>query len=471
MNFQRKRAENKDQITLENICLNGLLITVLFFLNKLGVPGSAICYAILFMISIHSLEGAIKAISLSGLIIMASPFLIDINEIHTFFRFPLIAVAGARIFWEVSHRRIVLFAEVHIKTLLAFGIVSLFLAFLNQYFFVISFLKLGTFIYGTCAIMLAANINRLSGKTLSDWFFSLVLFYIAANILAYVLGIGYTFRRGLYEFIGDPAIGYVGMTSHPQVQGTLSAISFAYAFSIYLFTSYRLRWLMGLAAPILLILCYMSASRTGLFAAMGTIILAIAVTATMNTGSRRVRMNVSTAQIVTTTFMGIISLIALEAITGGAILQKVSDFSVKAIRSGNDFSFDRIYETRIHLIEISWQNFIQNPSTGIGFGTMLNAQWAANASILAAPTEKGFLPTAILEEVGIPGTFCFILFLLAFFYHYWRLHNIVALTMMTCFLLLNLGEMVFFALGGSSLYCWAMIGAGIATGNRVLEKT
>lgn len=457
----------QDQLTLKSICLNGLLITALFFLNKFGMFGSVLCYAILFVTAIHSVGGSVKAISLSSLIILANPYLIDINEVHTFLRFPLIAVAGARIFWEAGHSRKGLLPETHLKALLVFGAVSLFLAFLNQYFFMISFLKLGVFIYGAWAIMLVADLSRLSNSTLSNWFCALVLFYVFGNILSYGLGVGYTFRRGSHIFVDNPGMGYVGMTTHPQVQGALSAISFAYAFSIYLFTSYRLRWLMGLATPVLLVLCYISASRTGLFAAVFTLVLAVTVVVAMKTGSRRVKVNFSTAQILIIAFMGTMSLITFEAISGGVILQKLGDFSVKAIRSGGDFSFERIYESRIGLIEFSWHNFTQKPLTGIGFGTMLDARWAADASILTAPTEKGFLPTALLEEVGIPGTLCFVLFLSAFFYHYWKLRNVIAIIMMICLLLLNLGEMMFFSFGGVGLYGWSMIGAGIAVGNRV----
>lgn len=465
MSFQMERAKEKELVTIKNICLNIILLAALFFLNRFGVQGSAVCYTVLFIISIYSLEGAVKAISLSAIIILANPYLIDINEVHTLLRFPLIAVAGARIFWDSSRSHKGLLAERHLKALITFGIVSLFLAFLNQYFFMISFLKLGVFIYGTWAIILATDLSFSSRLKLSNWFCALVLFYILGNILAYALGVGYTFRRGLYEFIGNPTLGYVGMTRHPQVQGTLSAISFVYAFSIYLFTSYRLRWLMGLSAPILLVFCYLSASRTGLFAVVLTVILAIGLAITVHAESRRIRVNISHAQILIITFFGLSSLIVFEAISGGIILQELGDFSVKAIRGGGDFSYARLYESRVGLIEISWNNFIQKPLTGIGFGTMLDADWAAEATILAAPTEKGFLPTALLEEVGIPGTICFIFFLSAFFYHYWKLGNIVSIIMMICFILLNFGEMMFFALGGVGLYGWSMIGAGIAAGN------
>jgi len=74
-----------------------------------------------------------------------------------------------------------------------------------------------------------------------------------------------------------------------------------------------------------------------------------------------------------------------------------------------------------------------------------------------------------LEEVGIFGTLCFVVFLIAFFVHYWKARNIIALGMMACLLLLNLGEMMFFSLGGMGLYCWSLIGAGIALGDRCVE--
>ena len=153
------KANQRSAFTLKNIFLNGLLISVLFFLNKLSVPGSALCYGILFCMAIRSLEGAVKALSISSIIIVANTHLVDINVVHGTLRFPLIAVAGSRIFWEASRSRGGLFAGPHIKALLVFAAVTLVLAFINQYFFMVSFLKLGVFIYGTYAIMLATDMG------------------------------------------------------------------------------------------------------------------------------------------------------------------------------------------------------------------------------------------------------------------------------------------------------------------------
>ena len=164
------KAQQRSAFTVKNIFLNGLLITLLFFLNRLGTPGSALCYGILFVMAARSVEGAVKAMSLSSIIIVANPYLVDINMVHTFLRFPLIAVGGARIFKEASQSRRGMFAGAHIKALLVFGAVAFVLAAINQYFFMISFLKLGVFIYGAYAIMLATEMGRFSGSDLTVWF-------------------------------------------------------------------------------------------------------------------------------------------------------------------------------------------------------------------------------------------------------------------------------------------------------------
>lgn len=470
MSRQQVKAVKRSAFTLLNVIKNVFLIAVLFFLNKLGTPGSLLGYLILFIMAARSTEGAIKAMSLGALFIIANSYLVSINLAHTFLRFPLVAVAGARIFWDASRFAPRLFSQGHLHALLIFGGVSLVCAFVNQYFFMISFLKLSVFTYGAYAIMLGTHLQRTSGSDLTAWFSAIILFFILGNLLAYATGVGYTFRGRLLEAGGT--LGFAGMTNHPQTQGPLAAISAIYAFCVYLFTPYRMRWLMGLAVPVLLIMCYMSAARTGLFAvslAMGVILWA---TFFMGGGRKRIRLNISSAQIIIIILFGVSAVILLEAFTGGAISGKFGDFALKAIRgdTAGELSFANVFASRMPLIEASIINFKQSPITGIGFGTMLDARWASNASLFTAPTEKGFLPTAVLEETGVLGAACFAIFVLSFAWKYWKKRNIVAIGIMVCFLLLNLGEMMFFALGGMGLYCWSILGAGISLGDRVVKK-
>ena len=467
---QQAKAVKRSAFTLLNVIKNVFLIAVLFFLNKLGTTGSVLGYLVLFTMAARSTEGAIKAMSLGALYIIANPYLVSINLAHTFLRFPLIAVAGARIFWDARRLAPRMFAQGHLHALLIFGGVSLVCAFVNQYFFMISFLKLSVFTYGAYAIMLGTDLQRTSGSDLTAWFSAIILFFILGNLLAYATGVGYTFRGKLLEEGGK--LGFAGMTNHPQTQGPLAAISAIYAFCVYLFTPYRMRWLMALAVPVLLVMCYMSAARTGLFAvalAMGMILW---ITFFMSGGVKRFRLNISPVQIIIIILFGISGIILLEAFTGGAISGRFGDFALKAIRgdTAGGLSFANVFASRIPLIEVSMANFKQSPFTGIGFGTMLDAGWAANANLFTAPTEKGFLPTAVLEETGILGAACFVLFILIFLRKYWKKRNIVAIGLMVCFLLLNFGEMMFFSLGGMGLYCWSILGAGISLGDQVVKK-
>ncbi|WPJ95013.1 hypothetical protein SH580_16415 [Coraliomargarita algicola] len=470
MNRPTSKAQQRSAFTLKNIFRNGLFIAVVFFLNKLGPPGSLLGYLCLFVMASRSTEGAIKALSLGALFIVANSYLVSINFVHTYLRFPLVAVAGLRIFWDAYRRSPKVFFQGHLIALLLFGGVSLLCAFINQYFFMVSFLKLGVFVYGVYAIMVGTDLGRTSGSDLTVWFCSMVLFYIAGNLLAYALGVGYTFRGRLTEAGGS--LGLAGMTNHPQTQGPLSAISSIYAICVFLYTPYRLRWLMALAAPVLLVLCYLSAARTGIFAVALAICLILGITILLSQGRKRIRLNISIPQLILMIFGGTVGLFLLEVFTGGALSSKFSEFALKAIREGggSSFSFSQMFESRMPLIEQSLYGFHQSPLTGIGFGTELDPLWAATATLFTAPTEKGFLPTAILEETGIFGTFCFVVFLILFFKNYLSKRNVVAIGVMACFLLLNLGEMMFFALGGMGLYCWSILGAAIALGDRVVER-
>ena len=198
----------------------------------------------------------------------------------------------------------------------------------------------------------------------------------------------------------------------------------------------------------------------------------LGVTFILSGGAKRVRLNIAPAQLFLFIAFGLVGIFILEVATGGVITGRFSDFALKAIRSGGGYglSFATVFESRMGLIDQSLYGFKQSPMTGIGFGTMLDATWAANATLFTAPTEKGFLPTAILEETGVFGAGCFVIFLLLFFKKYWSARNVVAVGVMVCFLLLNLGEMMFFALGGMGLYCWSILGAAIALGDRVVVR-
>lgn len=113
-----------------------------------------------------------------------------------------------------------------------------------------------------------------------------------------------------------------------------------------------------------------------------------------------------------------------------------------------------------------WQNFVEHPLTGTGFGVnpagdFVEAPVTFLGIPISAPVEKGFLPTAVLEEVGIPGALAFLALLGALVRQAYRAGDSVWLAVLLTCLFVNLGEAVFFSMGGLGLLFWIWIGLAV----------
>ena len=83
-----------------------------------------------------------------------------------------------------------------------------------------------------------------------------------------------------------------------------------------------------------------------------------------------------------------------------------------------------VLEARLPLIDQAYANYLTSPLTGIGFGTSYDSQFVAGATWYTAPTEKGFLPIAVLEETGLSGSLFFWAFIIFFLIYLIRERNI-----------------------------------------------
>ena len=77
---------------------------------------------------------------------------------------------------------------------------------------------------------------------------------------------------------------------------------------------------------------------------------------------------------------------------------------------------------------------------------------------VSAPVEKGFLPTAILEEIGMLGTVLFLIFIAFLTNAVVEGSDIRWAGMYFGCLFVNVGEAVFFSVGGIGLLYWLLIG-------------
>ena len=109
------------------------------------------------------------------------------------------------------------------------------------------------------------------------------------------------------------------------------------------------------------------------------------------------------------------------------------------------------------------ENFLQNPLMGIGFQLKSNPSHlrVKREPIFGIPigasVEKSFLPTTILEEIGIIGTIFFILLMLQIFKILTKRSIRNSLLFFTI-LFVNLGELVIFSAASIGLFYWLLIG-------------
>jgi hypothetical protein len=114
------------------------------------------------------------------------------------------------------------------------------------------------------------------------------------------------------------------------------------------------------------------------------------------------------------------------------------------------------------------ENFRRSPVFGIGFQVSTTEYFIQNASLFYAPIEKGFLPSALLEEVGVVGTSFFVIFVITMAVQLVRERNIPGVAMFATLLASNLGEASLFALAGHGAYGWILLVGGIVLGDRCI---
>jgi hypothetical protein len=114
-----------------------------------------------------------------------------------------------------------------------------------------------------------------------------------------------------------------------------------------------------------------------------------------------------------------------------------------------------------------WRNFLNSPWLGNGFGVYPDGKFPSGVVMFAgipisAPIEKGFLPTAILEEGGIVGAACLALLIAWIGRRAWRAQDLRWRAMFVACLGVNIGECVFLSPGGIGILNWLLMGVCVS---------
>jgi hypothetical protein len=314
----------------------------------------------------------------------------------------------------------------------------------------ISFFKSLSFGIGLVAVLgnfAAAGRSRLYWE---HWFTGWFAAELLAGVLCMAWGGGHTRN----------VTGYEGAFAHPQTNGVVMAVAASYFFGRYLLVRNCPPYYLALGVAALAAV-YLSQARTGGLAFLlggGAAVLLTAMTARGLEGTRFAN------SLPIMLFIVLVGLPFAPAALRGAL----EEYVVKDTE-GAENMVSALRSSRQELMDVSMDNYRKHPTLGIGFGVpsddlpdQRNIKRIAGIPV-SATSEKGFMPTAILEETGIVGAAAVVALLLAILaIQFTNGHPALGWAVMTA-ILTNLGEAMFFSMGGLGLFVWLVIGWSVAT--------
>ena len=448
--------------SVQGVALKAIAAFGLILVNKLGLPGNILFFAIVMaMIMAGTPRAAVMGMTLALLALCANTAFVVKTAVWTIARFINIFMFSGR-FVVIESRDNRWLTSPSYVSLLAFVIVAACCSLASGYYVHIAMLKLFSFWIGMTGFFACIHTLRRKHIDVTEWFVAQAAAVCLMCAASLALGVAANFKEGMVAK-GLHNLGFY----HSQSMGPAAALLCAYLASVYLFAGHRNRWICLPLIGFLLYCLYLSGSRTGLGALIaGLATLGLLVVIRRSFRSQKLRLNIGRAKLLGLVVLGCVSVAALDITTGGRLTVGFVSFLAKKGRDVEAVSLDDALSTRLGSIELSYHNFKQSPVFGIGFQVATTEFFKENASLFYAPVEKGFLPTAVLEEVGLVGTTFFVVFLTCFLYELIRDRNVPGTIMFVTMLVSNLGEASFFALAGHGAYAWMLVIAGIALGDR-----
>ncbi len=316
----------------------------------------------------------------------------------------------------------------------------------------VSMMKILSFALFSCAVVVCAlSLNAKEAESLKVWIFSFYAVIVLLSLPIYFFpAIG--FNRN--------AAGFQGIMNHPQLFGIILSPLTAWMLCRVLITREKSAHIWWIVIVLLISLHLFSQARTGILA----VALALMVAFFFGLAKKKSTIYMSKA-----VMMGMLVFVfgIIAYISSGDVSDKVDEFLLKGDGSNVSSAFTH---SRGGAISSQWNNFIANPLMGTGFGVYPNGMHPNSVSYfhgipISASVEKGFLPTAILEEVGLIGFLLFLNIIYSLGKFVFNDYEVKWVAMFAACLFVNLGESIFFGINGISQWFWVLIALCIAQGN------
>ena len=314
----------------------------------------------------------------------------------------------------------------------------------------ISIMKVITFTLASSVVTIAyARLDAERQLRMQSWLLTVGLTVIGLSALTLV--------RPSIALGGDR--GLQGLLGQPQALGIFIAPFAAWAMTGVLLMRRQIGRLELWVAIGLALLIVLTRARTGAFAAA----LAIVVVMISRMLGRRRAQQASLGRPVLLISISACALL-FAALATGQVGKFVTDFAFKDTEKGQRNVYGAYYASRGGGVLTEWRNFQASPWLGNGFGVYPDGKFPSGvvefAGIpISAPVEKGFLPSAILEEGGIVGAGALVLLIVLLGRAAWRAHDLRWRALFVACLGINAGECVFLSPGGIGLISWILLGA------------
>lgn len=329
-----------------------------------------------------------------------------------------------------------------------FSIIEAFSSIQESPAVVISLMKVAELFCGVTAVLIAYNHVRPSQLAgLHRWLITLGLTVIALS--------GLTLLRPQIALGGDG--GLQGLLNQPQALGIFMAPFAAWAIAGVLLMkrrSTRLELWIGLLIGALIIL---SKARTaGFGAAVGVMVVMMS----RILGHRRVgQAKLGKPILIAVLTCGVLGVLAA---TTGQVSKVFTDYAYKGSLGQAQNLNQAFYASRGGGALGEWNDFLQKPLLGNGFGVYPDGEFPAGVTYfdgipISAPIEKGFLPTAILQEGGVLGAGLLTLVIVLLSRRAWRNTDLRWRAMFAACLAINAGECVFMSPGGIGMFDWLLL--------------
>jgi O-antigen ligase len=421
---------------------------LLFGVLKAGTVAVTVVSILLCFWSLLGAKQSIQALSLVVVIKHLNPMLITLSGEFGIVSWITLLVAGLRLFATGSLRQFKLLGPLLVFVMV---VVLLFTVQINKYPEV-SAMKLFIFTYGSAALLVGyAALSDEEAEKLPIWFFSLFTAIVLLSLL--------TFAFPAIAYARNAA-GFQGIMSHPQTFGPMLAPVASWLCAGIFFSKGDKLVRSLLFALTLIMLMVRSEARTGIVAvvlSVGTTFLVVFIQSKHFKSFRMGRF--LTLAILAVALMGIV------LISSTTIRDKLTGFVFKHHAK----NMEQAVSSRSGGIASQWNFFKEKPLIGHGFGVYPSGEFPSEVVKvmgipISAPVEKGFLPTAILEETGLTGALALLYFIASMGLRVSRNGDPRWLAVFFACIFINMGEMVFFSLGGIGLYFWLWLGLSTRIG-------